>query len=63
MTHDEAIKEAIYRWGPQGLAWERNGVCYVGRAQTLARPEREVRGQGETWEDAFASIPDPAAPA
>ncbi len=71
MTHIEATKEAVRRWGPSGWARFRPGP----QSKTNARPGRlaryryavgsgplndatTVEGQGDTWREAFADARD-----
>ena len=68
MTKAEAVKEARRRWGASGTAYRRyveliNGsiliTCYVG----ITERHRTIRrGEGATFDDAFANASKKAQP-
>lgn len=64
MTDQQAVAEAMRRWGAEGRAWHprydvRDGLCYCLVGETNGRLHDHqwiVRGMGVTWEEAFAEV-------
>lgn len=55
MTTIQVIKECKRRWGPTGNAQvNRKAKLSKSVGQVVLGTFFEVKGQGETWEDAFA---------